>query len=128
MKSFKIVAALLLIAVLFTLGCNKDKYTKGAADVSGTVTYKNGATGSNDAAAYADVHIYYNTLTSKATYDVTLQADANGKFTTKLPTGNYYFSADFQDLNGFKYTTVKGSAVSINNTDDKITTVAIVLQ
>jgi hypothetical protein len=128
MKSIRIISALLIAGLLFAVGCNKDKYTKGAAQVSGTVTYKNGATGTTDAAPYANVHIKYNTTAASTTYDLTLEADSTGKFTVKLPTGNYYFFADYTDMAGFKYSTVQGSVVKVNNTDDQVSTVAIIVQ
>ena len=128
MKSLRIITAFLLAAMFFTVGCNKDKYKVGAAATSGTVKYKNGGTGTTDAAPYAMVHVSYNSLVAKTPYDLTVQADSAGKFSVKLPSGNYYFSADFQDANGFNYTTIQGTAVSINNTKDQVTTVAIIVQ
>ncbi len=128
MKSLRIIAAFLLAVVVFSTGCNKDKYTKGTAMVTGTVTYKNGGTATTDPAPFAMVHVNYNSLVAKTPYDLTLQADATGKFSVNLATGNYYFSADFQDANGFNYATVQGTAVSINNTKDQVNTVAIIVQ
>jgi hypothetical protein len=124
MKSIKTIFALLIAVVLFA-SCNKTKYTSGAAVVSGKVTYVDGVTGTNTPAYYADVHINYNSLTVKTPYDLTVQTDSAGAFSVKLPTGDYYFSADFTDAHGFKYSTSKGSAVQVKNTKDDITTVAI---
>ena len=128
MKSLRIISVLLIAGMLFSAGCNKDKYTKGAAMAMGAVTYKNGVTGATVPAQYANVHVNYNSLVAKTPYDLTIVADSAGMFSVKLPTGNYYFSADFKDANGFNYTTVTGNAVSINNTKDMVTTVAIVVQ
>lgn len=127
MKSIKIISALLIAGLLFAVGCNKDKYTKGAAQVSGTVTYKDGS-GATSKAYYANVHIKYNATAAATTYDLTLQADSMGMFSVKLPTGNYYFSADFTDHSGFNYSTSQGSVVKVNNTDDQINNVAIIVQ
>ncbi len=127
MKSFAIISALLLTGLFFTIGCNKDKYTKGAARISGAVTYKNSA-GTSAAAPYANVHVNYNSSVAKIPYDLTVVADANGKFMVELPTGNYFFSADFTDSYGFYYTAIQGTAVNINNTNDQVTTVAIIVQ
>lgn len=126
MKSIRIISALLISGLLFFTGCNKDKYKVGAATVSGTVTYKSGTT--TAAAPYANVYINYNSSTAKTPYDQTLQADANGKFTVKLPTGNYFFSAGFTDSYGFDYTTVQGANVNIGNTSDQVNTVALIVQ
>jgi hypothetical protein len=128
MKSIIKISTIMLAGLLFFASCNKDKYKVGAATVSGTVTYKNGGTGTTDAAPFADVHIAYNTTVAKLPYDMTIKADSAGKFTVKLPTGSYYFSADFADGHGFNYTTVQGTGVSINNTSDQVTTVAIIVQ
>src|SRR5579872_496533 len=127
MKSLRIISTILLSGLLFATGCNKDKYTNGAATISGAVTYKNSA-GTDASAPYANVHINYNSSTAKTPYDQTVVADSTGKFTVKLPTGNYYFSADFTDVNGFTYTTVQGNAVNIGNTKDQVTTVALIVQ
>lgn len=127
MKSIRIIFALLLSGLLLSTSCNKDKYTNGAATVSGAVTYKNGA-GTVAAAPYADVHINYNSSVEKTPYDQTVQADSNGKFTVKLPTGNYFFSATFTDSYGFNYTTAQGDAVNVGNTQDQVSTIAIIVQ
>jgi hypothetical protein len=127
MKSIRIISALLLTGLLFTAGCNKNKYTNGAATVSGAVSYKNSA-GTTVPAPYAQVYINYNSSVAKTPYDQTLRADSAGKFAVKLPTGNYYFSASLTDAYGFNYSTVQGTAVNIGNTSDQVNTIAIIVQ
>ena len=128
MKPIRIIAAFLLSILLISTGCsNKDKYTVGAATISGTVTFKNSA-GTVAAAPFANVNINYNSSKLVTPYNQTLVADANGKFSVKLPAGNYFFSGSFTDENGFNYATVQGSAVTVGNTSDQVTGVAIIVQ
>ena len=58
MKNIYHIICVLMLAVFFS-ACKKEAGPGGKNTISGTVVYKNGVTGSNDAAAMATVRIAY---------------------------------------------------------------------
>lgn len=117
----KIFSTIMLTVLIFITACSKsdNSSTNGAAQISGKITYMNGATGTETPAPFASVYICFGTLTAKANPDEIVKTDSAGNYTVKLTTGNYYFSADFTDANGFYYKSHNGVSAAINNTTDK---------
>lgn len=90
----------------FISGCKKEAGPGGKNTISGSVVYKNGVTGNNDAAPMATVFIAYGTNESTKTFDQTIVADANGKFSFEgLQKGEYFIKASYTDTHGFVYAT-----------------------
>ncbi len=90
----------------FISACKKEAGPGGKNTISGSVVYKNGVTGNNDPAPMATVHIAYGTNETTSTFDQTILADANGKFSFEgLQKGNYFIKASYTDPHGFAYAT-----------------------
>lgn len=110
-----------IFLVVIASSCKKEAGIGGKKTISGTVHYKNGATGTMEIANGATVMISYGTKTYSTTYDQTLLADSNGEYHIDgLRKGDYFFSAEFTDVNGFKYTTA-GYGVTVENKKDDLT-------
>ena len=110
-----------IFLVLIASSCKKEAGIGGKKTISGTVHYKNGATGAMEIANGATVMICYGTKTYSSAYDQTLFTDANGEYHIDgLRKGDYFFSAEFTDVHGFKYTTA-GYGVTVENKKDNLT-------
>ena len=106
MKTFKIITMMLAISLVSFTSCKKDAGMIGKKEITGTVTYKNGATGTNDAAANALIHIAFGTKDATTTYDQTVASGTDGKYLiTGLAKGDYFITAEYTDGNGVYYTT-----------------------
>jgi hypothetical protein len=115
MKTLKTIFFFLLFITALIAGCKKEEGIVGKKVVTGTVFFKNGVTGTNDPAVSAIVCITYGATESTGTYDQTTTSNSEGIFTVKgLQKGNYYITADYTDIHGFRYTT-PGYSITINN-------------
>ena len=118
--SKNILSALLFLVLLFP-ACRKEAGIGGKKTITGTVHFKNGATGMYEIASGATVNIAYGETTYSSTFDQTLQADVNGVYHFDgLRKGDYFISAEFTDTHGFKYTTA-GYSVSIEKKKGSLT-------
>ncbi|CAN5128706.1 hypothetical protein BH09BAC5_BH09BAC5_22620 [soil metagenome] len=107
--------------MLFAMACKKDAGTGGKKTISGTVHYLNGATGEMEIASGATVMISYGTKTYNSNYDQMLLTDSNGNYHLEgIRKGDYFFSAEFTDAQGFSYTTA-GYGVTVQNKKDVLT-------
>lgn len=102
---FKIIISLgFLLLIAFISGCKKEAGVGGKNSISGTINFKNGASGNNDAAPMAWVTIAYGTNETTATVDQTILTDVNGKYKIEaLNKGKYFIKAGYTDVNGFYY-------------------------
>jgi hypothetical protein len=106
-----------ILAVI--IGCKKEAGPGGKNTISGSVVYKNGVTGTNDAAPLATVYIAYGTNESTSTFDQTILADVNGKFSFEgLQKGKYFLKAGYTDTHGFAYTTAGHGIIFMNKKKD----------
>ena len=116
MKNIRFVTAIILTGFIAFASCKKDAGFAGKKEVSGTISYASGTPAGAVPAPFALVHICYGTLEAKSPYDLTIVADSVGNYKIKGLTsgknGDYFFTAEFIDANGFKYTT-SGVAVSL---------------
>lgn len=107
--------------VLLFPACKKEAGIGGKKTIYGTVTYKNGATGAFEIANAATVHIAYGTTTYNPAYDQSVVAGVDGTYHFDgLRKGDYFISAEFSDVHGFKYVT-GGYSVTIKNKKEKLT-------
>jgi hypothetical protein len=100
------VFVLVAIAMIFLVvsGCKKEPGPGGKNTITGSVVFKNGDTGNNDAAPFAAVSIAYGVKEVTGNFDQTILADAEGKFTIEgLHKGDYYITASYTDSHGFRY-------------------------
>lgn len=112
-KIYHIVCVLL--AALFLNACKKEAGPGGKNTISGTVVYKNGVTGSNDAAGMATVRIAYGTNEATESFNQTILTDETGKFKIEgLNKGKYFIKASYSDGNGFAYSN-PGYGINIEN-------------
>lgn len=112
-KVYHIICVLVL--VLFFVGCKKEAGPGGKNTISGTVVFKNGVSGTNDAAGMATVRIAYGTNEATESFNQTILTDAAGKFKIEgLNKGKYFIKASYQDGNGFNYSN-PGYGITIEN-------------
>ncbi len=106
MKMKILIAFSLLILFAFIGSCKKKEAGPGGKNtISGTIRFKNGLSGSNDAAPMAWVSIAYGTNEATSTVDQTILTDASGNYKIEgLNKGNYFIKAGYTDANGFSYT------------------------
>lgn len=110
-----------ILLVLTAPSCKKEAGIGGKKTISGIVHYKDGATGAMEIASGATVMICYGTTTYNSAYDQILLADANGSYHIDgLRKGDYFISAEFTDVHGFKYTTA-GYGVTVKNKKEELT-------
>ncbi len=120
MKLKNIFNAFIFLVLLFP-ACKKEAGIGGKKTITGTVTYKNGAAGAFETANAATVHIEYGTTTYNSAYDQSVAADSDGNYHFDgLRKGDYFISAEFTDIHGFKYAT-GGYSVTVKNNKDKLT-------
>lgn len=101
----------LLIPICFLIlfaslsSCKKKVAGPGGKNtISGTIRFKNGASGNNDTAPMAWVSIAYGTNEATTSFDQTIVTDANGNYKIEgLNKGNYFIKAGYTDVNGFTY-------------------------
>lgn len=126
MKSIKFITSiLLLVSVLIVSSCKKDAGPIGQKEINGTITYKTGTT--SNTAVNAFVHIAYGTKDATTTFDQTVVADKDGKYTiVGLAKGDYYITAEYTDTYGALYTS-PGFGVTIGDPKTALT-VDITLQ
>ncbi len=114
MKSVQHIICVLILALFFA-GCKKEAGPGGKNTISGTVVYKNGVSGTNDAAGMATVRIAYGTNEATESFDQSILADESGKFKIEgLNKGKYFIKATYSDGNGFAYST-PGYGITIEN-------------
>jgi hypothetical protein len=122
MKTLKnnLIIAVLLLLIAGVTSCKKEAGPTGKKIISGSVTYKDAATGNNETAPYAKIFIAYDTKESTETYDMQILSDATGVYSIKgLNKGDYYITASFTDEHGFTYST-PGYAVELNNKKEEL--------
>lgn len=114
MKKAQYIICVLMLALFFT-ACKKEAGPDGKNTISGTVVFKNGATGTNDAAGMAAVRIAYGTNEATESFNQTILTDEAGKFKIEgLNKGKYFIKASYQDGNGFNYSN-PGYGITIEN-------------
>jgi len=114
MKNIYYIICVLILTVFFS-ACKKEAGPGGKNTISGTVVYKNGVTGNNDAAGMATVRIAYGTSESTENFDQTILTDSDGKFKIEgLNKGKYFIKASYSDGNGFVYSN-PGYGITIEN-------------
>lgn len=119
--NIKNISIVFLFLMLLFSACKKEAGLGGKKTISGTVTYKNGATGAFEIANTATVHIEYGTTTYNSAYDQSVAAGMDGTYHFDgLRKGDYFISAEFIDVHGFKYVT-GGYSVTVNNKKEKLT-------
>jgi hypothetical protein len=100
------IIILSFFVLAFISACKKEAGPGGKNTISGSVVYKNGATGNNDAAPMATVYIAYGTNEATTTFDQTILTDPDGKFNFEgLQKGDYFIKASYTDTHGFTYAT-----------------------
>jgi hypothetical protein len=120
MKSKIVIVLSFLMMHVFIAGCKKEAGTGGKNTISGTVSYKNGVTGNNDAAPMATISIAYGTSEATSTFNQTILTDADGKYSIEgLQKGKYFIKAGYTDAHGFNYTT-PGHGVTLENKKNNI--------
>ena len=121
MKTSKKILCVLLFLVLLFPACRKEAGIGGKKTITGTVHFKNGATGMYEIATGATVNIAYGETSYSSTFDQTLQADVNGVYHFDgLRKGDYFISAEFTDSHGFNYST-SGYSVTIESKKGSLT-------
>lgn len=106
--------------VLILIACKKEAGPGGKNAITGSILYKNGATGNNDAAATATVFIAYGTSEATSVFNQTLLSDVNGKYIIEgLNKGNYFIKAESVDEHGFRYS-AQGVGVTLRNKKSKV--------
>lgn len=114
MKKLQYIICVLMLALCF-VGCKKEAGPGGKNTISGTVVYKNGVSGTNDAAGMATVRIAYGTNEATESFNQTILTDEAGKFKIEgLNKGKYFIKASYQDGNGFNYSN-PGYGITIEN-------------
>lgn len=104
---------IIVFVLTISAACKKEAGPGGKNFMNGTVLYKNGASGNNDAASGATVQIAYGTNAASSEFDQTVLTNASGKFNLGgLQKGKYFLKASFIDSHGFIYST-PGYAVEI---------------
>lgn len=107
---FCLLAMLILLAA-----CKKEAGPGGKNTVSGTVVYKNGVSGNNDAASNATVSIAYGASGSTSEFEQIILTEASGKFSIGgLRKGSYFIKAGYTDAHGFVYNT-PGAVIELKN-------------
>lgn len=95
--------------------CKKEAGPGGKNTIKGTVQFKNGVSGNNDAAPRAEISIAYGSNSSTSSFDQTILADSDGTYKFEaLRKGDYFIKATFTDEYGFKYSNA-GSIVNFNH-------------
>lgn len=114
MKNVQYIICVLMLTLFFT-ACKKEAGTGGKNTISGTVVFKNGVTGTNEAAGMATVRIAYGTNEATESFNQTILTDEAGKFKIEgLNKGKYFIKASYQDGNGFNYSN-PGYGITIEN-------------
>lgn len=105
MRSKIIITFGFLMLLAFIGSCKKKAAGPGGKNtISGTIRFKNGASGNNDVAPMAWVSIAYGTNETTSTFDQTILTDASGNYKIEgLNKGNYFIKAGYTDTNGFVY-------------------------
>jgi hypothetical protein len=102
-RSIKIIFCVVMALVFFS--CRKEAGPGGKNTISGTVHYKNGVSGSEDAASMAKIYITYGTDQSTSSSDQTILSNADGTYKIEgLKKGKYFVRAEYTDEHGFNYT------------------------
>jgi len=116
MKMKPIISLCFLILFAFIGSCKKKAAGPGGKNtISGTIRFKNGVSGNNDAAPMAWVSIAYGTNEATSTFDQTLLTDADGNYKIEgLNKGNYFIKAGYTDANSFSYSN-SGVGVTFEN-------------
>jgi hypothetical protein len=109
------VRSILLLGFIVLLACKKEAGPGGKNTIKGTVTFVNGVSGSNDAAAMAQVSIAYGSSSSTTDFDKTVLANSDGSYSFEgLRKGDYFIKATYTDQHGFTYTD-PGAIVTFNH-------------
>lgn len=116
MKLKVIIGLSFLLFLAIIGGCKKKIAGAGGKNsISGTVFFKNGLSGINEAAAKARVSISYGTKEVTSAFDQTILTDAGGGFKFEgLNKGDYFIKAEYTDANGFSYNN-PGASIRFEN-------------
>ncbi|MBK6522009.1 MAG: carboxypeptidase regulatory-like domain-containing protein [Sphingobacteriaceae bacterium] len=128
MKTKLIIPLCFLLLFAFIVSCKKKVAGPGGKNtVSGTIRFKNGVSGNNDAAPMAWVSIAYGTNEATSSFDQTIVTDASGNYKIEgLNKGKYFIKAGYTDTNGFNYSN-SGVGVIFEN-KKKTLDVSIILE
>lgn len=117
----KNIYSIVVFLLLMISACKKEAGIGGDKTIVGTVYYFDGATGNLEIANGATVMICYGSTSASTDYDQVLVADANGKYHIDgLTRGDYFITAEFTDVNGFRYSTA-GYGVTVKNKKEDLT-------
>lgn len=115
MKSKKFIVYTLIGLLSFVFSCKKDAGPGGKNSISGTILFKNGASGNNDPASLATVSIAYGTKESTTSFNQTILTGTDGTYKFEgLNKGDYFITANYKDEHGFSYFS-KGVAVTLKS-------------
>ena len=118
--NMKNIFVVFVFLVLLFPACKKEAGIGGKKTITGTVTYKNGATAVFEIANAATVHIAYGTTTFSSAYDQSVVAGVDGTYHFDgLKKGDYFISGEFTDVHGFKYVT-GGYSVTVKDEKEKL--------
>lgn len=96
--------------------CKKQAGPGGKNTISGSVVFKNGVTGNNDAAPMATISIAYGTDEPTTTFNQTILAGDDGKYSFDgLKKGKYFVKASYTDEHGFNYSDAGHGIYFLNN-------------
>lgn len=128
MKMKLIISICLLMLFAFIGSCKKKAAGSGGKNtISGTIRFKSGVSGNNDAAPMAWVSIAYGTNEATSSFDQTIITDADGNYKLEgLNKGKYFIKAGYSDTNGFNYSN-SGVGVTFEN-KKKSLEVSIILE
>ena len=113
--SVKHIIAFCFLVTLFLGACKKPAGPGGKNTIKGTVQFKNGASGKNDAAPMAEVSIAYGSNASTASFNQTILTNSDGTYKFEaLRKGDYFIMATYTDEHGFKYSN-PGSVVTFTH-------------
>ena len=114
-KNYNYFLILFLFSISLFFGCKKDAGIGGKKTLGGVVSFYNGVSQAYEPAPNAFVYIAYGTAALTNNYNQTVVTDSNGKFKLEgLLKGDYFITAEYTDIHGFKYTT-NGYSVTIKN-------------
>jgi hypothetical protein len=111
---------LLFLWIPIFFSCKKEAGFGGKKEVSGKVTYKDGVSGTTLPAPGAILKVAFGSRGPTSDFDYVISADTEVNYFLKgLNPGEYYFTAQYRDANGFEYST-PGATVIIKRKKNEL--------
>ena len=111
----RIILFCFVSALIIVSACKKEAGLGGKNTIKGTIQFKNGVTGNNDAASKAEISIAYSSNSSITSFNQTILTNNDGTFKFEtLRKGDYFIKATFVDENGFSYS-APGAVITFNH-------------